>query len=168
MAGVLAVALTACSDADDAPDPEASDGSSENQGPEEGVAAEGGEYVTGTSEDWMEVVCPGAWKASSTEYSSRGGDDREPGGFHCDQRNNGDDYKYTELYFYKTDPTEYWDGYRDRTDEESFANYAIGRVSESEWAVFWEDTSRAESEDPDLPGLEAFGFEVYANVQGAG
>ncbi len=125
-----------------------------------------GEFVTGDPDEWLASVCgPDAEVQEDTSTASidaRYGEDATQV-FWCTPPDGTD--TYPEVALFDADPSADW---QPATDGERYLTFAIGQVSDEQWAVLYEDSSTMEIAEPHLAGLVDFGFVVYENNEPVG
>lgn len=131
-------------------------------GSDDGGAAADDGFLTGTSEEWLAEVC-----GADAEVSD-GGSDLEPrygpdatSSMYCTPPAQADGSDtYPEAVLFSSDPSADW---KPSTEADTYLTFAIGQVSDDEWALVYEDSSTDEIAEPHLAGLTEFGFTVYEN-----
>lgn len=124
--------------------------------------AGGGEFVTGTPEEWLKVVCgeDAEINVSDDDPSGRWGDDATEVTYCTPPPQPDGETTYPEAVIFTSDPSA---DYATFDDPEVFRTVAIGKVSDDEWAMVYEDNSTKEIAEPHLAGLTEFGFTVHEN-----
>lgn len=160
--GLLTLAGCGTSSGSDA----GSSGSSEGGEATTTVAADDG-FVSGTPQEWLADVCGADAEIakSDSDLEPRYGPDATES-YYCPSitQDDGTD-TYPEAVLFSSDPSADW---QPSTEPDTYLTFAIGQVSDDEWALVYEDSSTDEIADPHLSGLTEFGFEVYENNEPVG
>ncbi len=151
-------------------------GTSSGSDTESSSSSDGGEatstvaddgFVTGTPEEWLADVCGADAEIakSDSDLEPRYGPDATDS-WYCPSiaQNDGTD-TYPEAVLFSSDPSADW---QPSTEPDTYLTFAIGQVSEDQWALVYEDSSTDKIAEPALSGLTEFGFEVYENNEPVG
>jgi hypothetical protein len=125
------------------------------------AAAEDG-FVTGSPDEWLATVCgdDAEISTSTDDPEPRYGPNATELHFCTPPAQPDGNDTYPEAVLFSVDPSADWSG---PSEDGDFLSWAIGQVSEDQWALVYEDNSTNEIAEPHLAGLAEFGFEVYEN-----
>ncbi|HWJ64886.1 MAG TPA: hypothetical protein VNS19_23145 [Acidimicrobiales bacterium] len=137
----------------------ASDAGSGDDG---GSADPGDGFITGTPEEWLAAVCGDDAEITETDsdIEPRYGPDATSSHYCTPPAQPDGNDTYPEAVLFSADPSADWESF---DDPEVFKSFAIGQVSDDEWALVYEDNSTHEIAEPHVAGLTEFGFTVYEN-----
>lgn len=125
-------------------------------------AAAGDGFVTGGPEEWLAAVCgdDAEISESSDDLEPRYGADATSLHYCTPPAQPDGSDTYPEAVLFSADPSADW---QPSEEADTFMTFAIGQVSDDEWALVYEDSSTNEIAEPHVADLTEFGFEVYEN-----